>query len=368
MNPLLTLCARTEYEAIAPEPLRQAAHNFTDWEQLSAEAERQGLGPLLYTHLQAAGAQPPPPVKRTLQGLYLRHRHANRVRAQAMVEILTAYRDVGIEPLLLKGAALAHMLYPQPGLRPMSDLDLLVKTNHARQAQQTLVELGYRAPLPSAGQLPGKHLLAATRQLEGLTVSVEIHHNLFNIGTPASLTLDELTASPFPFALNGLTAYTLPHEEMLWHLCQHLILIGQPFRLIWLADIVGLAERFTTDIDWDRLKHQYPLVLSTLSLFHFITPLSDRLRRSASLKIGRVPQGIGHEFEGWPRTSLKAQQRAGKGIGQIMRDTFWPTEWWLRLYYGQGSTRPLFPVRWGHHPLRILTWAAQLVAKRIAGK
>lgn len=365
---LLTLCARTEPDPATFPQLAQQVNTVNNWPEVLAQANAHRLGPLLYFHLKAAGVALSPEIKRELAGLYLRHRHANQVRAQVMAEILAAFQAEGIPALALKGFALAHLLYPEPALRPMSDIDLLVKPAQVRRAQELLAGLGFSAPLPPADSLPGKHLASATRQAEGLTISVELHHNLFNIGHPHSLELEELTAPPVPFALGKLTAYTLPHEEMLWHLCQHLTLIGQPFRLIWLADIVGMAERFAPEIDWRRVERNYPQVLSALSLFHFITPLSEQLRRAAGLKIGPVPAGIGQEFRGWPTRSIRQLRAPGKGYGRILRDTFWPAEWWLRLYYGLGSARPLFWHRWLVHPLRVLGWVRQLMAQRLGRK
>jgi hypothetical protein len=229
-----------------------------------------------------------------------------------------------------------------------------------------LVDLGFHAPIPSSEKLPGKHLAAASRTVEGFSISVEVHHNLFNENFPISMALENLAGAPLPFSLNGLTAFTLSYEEMLWHLCQHFILLGQPLRLIWVADIVGFAERFVNEIDWQRLERQYPLVLSTLSLLHFITPLPLALLAQTPIKIGRPPQGIGLEFQGWPRSSLAAQR--AKGSRRILQDTLFPSEWWLRLYYGLGSARPLFWYRWIVHPLRILRWSLQLARERISDK
>ncbi len=348
--------------------LVQQVNIVNNWPEVLAQANAHGLGPLLYFHLKTAEVGLPPEVKRELAGLYLRHRHANGVRAQVVAEILAAFQAEAIPALALKGFALAHLLYPEPGLRPMRDIDLLVKPAKARRAQALLAELGFSAPLPPADSLPGKHMANATRQVAGLTISVELHHNLFNIAHPYSLELDEIAAPPVSFALGNLTAYTLPHEEMLWHLCQHLTLIGQPFRLIWLADIVGLAERFAPEIDWRRVERNYPQVLSALLLFHFITPLSEQLGRAAGLKIGPVPAGVGQEFQGWPARSIRQLRAPGKGYGRILRDTFWPAEWWLRLYYGLGSARPLFWHRWLIHPLRVLGWVGQLMAERLGRK
>jgi len=353
---LLTLCAGVN---LTPAQLTQlAAHagQFTDWPALPAAAEAQGLGPLVYHHLKAAGVDWPASAKRDLQSLYVRHRHANAVKMAALAEILAAFEAAGIEALALKGAALAALIYPEPGLRPMRDLDVLVPPAQARHAQTVLGQLGFTAPVPPPGaRLPDKHLEAATRRQEGLTVTVEVHHNLFHAFQPDSFTLADCTGPPLSFDLNGVTAPALGYEDMLWHLCRHIAYhasIWEPIRLIWVADLVGFAEQFVDKIDWQRLARQYPPVLNMLSLFHFVTPLPERLQQAAGVRPDPTPQGIGLEFEGWPRRRL-AQLR-GQNWRQIARATFWPSEWWLRLHYGLDSAQPLFWYRWLRHPLYIL--------------
>jgi hypothetical protein len=351
---LLPLCARTKSDPILDHQLARQANNLTDWKEVPAQAEANGLGPLLYVHLKTAGATYPADTRREVQGLYLRHRHANQVRTHVLREILTAFQAAGIQIFVLKGMALAHLIYSKPGLRPMRDIDLLVKESQMIAAQQTLADLGFDAPLPDAGLLD-KHLAPATRHSDGLTITVELHHNLFESFQMVSMTIDDFTSSPLEFQLDNISAQTLGCEDMLWHLCQHVAYhasIWEPIRLIWVADIVGFAEQFVEETNWDRVARQYPLVLNMLSLFHFISPLSARLQQRAGIKIGRSPQGIGQEFEGWPRISWSRGRE--KGIRQMLFDTFCPSEWWLRLHYGLGSTQSLFWYRWFKHPFYIL--------------
>ena len=109
---LLINCARVADDPAHYDFLAQQAGTFTAWDCLAAEAEAHGLAPLLYSRLQAAGISLPLAVKRELQGLTLRHRLANQIRMQALAEILTTFETAGIPALVLKGAALAHLLYP----------------------------------------------------------------------------------------------------------------------------------------------------------------------------------------------------------------------------------------------------------------
>jgi hypothetical protein len=357
INKLLTLSARVKGDASFYRALAQQI-NTVSWAEVPALAEAQGLGPLLYWNLKNAGVSLPVAAKRALQALYLRHQHANRVRGRALAQILAAFASAGIPARVLKGAALAWLVYPEPGLRAMRDLDILVPAAQARQAQQVLAQLGFNAPLPGpADPLPDKHLALAGRSEEGLQVSVELHHNLFHTFEPASMTMADLTGPPLAFDVNGVTAYALGPEDMLWHLSRHIAYhasIWEPIRLVWAADLVGFANRYAAQTDWAKVARLYPLALNLLSLFHFVSPLSHELRQLAPLEIGPQSAGVGQEFNGWPRHPWQRLRANGQSWPQIIRRTFAPSDWWLRLHYGLNSAQPLGWYRWFRHPLYIL--------------
>ncbi|MEM7342775.1 MAG: nucleotidyltransferase family protein [Chloroflexota bacterium] len=326
---------------------------------LIQRAEIQGVSPLLYQTLSSTPDLIPLALKRELQALYVRHRHASQTRMTIALEVMSAYETQKIDVLWLKGFALAHLVYPEPALRPMRDMDLLVAPEQAILAQQTLTSIGFEAPLPSTSHLPSKHLEAATLQREGFTISIEVHHNAFHDDFYASLSVPELSGPPLAFQIGNKTAYTLGYEDMLWHLCGHIVNIAHPVKLIWISDIVRFAEMFKTKIDWDQVRVQYPNILHMLSLFHTMMPLSAELRDIAKIQVGPQPSGLGEEFQGWPRYSMQAQRH--KGIWGILTDTFLPPEWWLRLYYSLGSARSIHWHRWVRHPFHILGFVRQLL-------
>ncbi|MCB0210704.1 MAG: nucleotidyltransferase family protein [Anaerolineae bacterium] len=330
----------------------------------ATQIEEHGLGPLLYTSTKTTELTIPPDLKRSLQALYLRHRHANAVRGRVLADILTRFQAEGVQVLVVKGAALAHIIYPEPGLRPMRDIDLLVKEADAYRAQQLLAELGFDAPLPQDNSLPDKHMLAATLKTEGISVSVEIHHNLFSTGNTASLAIETMAGAPVAFEINGVTAYTLSYEEMLWHLCRHAVKsIYQPLHLIRVLDIVGWAEHFVAEIDWRLVARQYPFALTCLAQFHYITPLSEPLQKAIALTPTAAPPGVGLDFQGWPRYSL-AQLRT-KGYRRIISDSFWPSTWWLYLFYGIRRWPDEVWYRWVGHPARVVGWMIQLLWSKV---
>jgi hypothetical protein len=355
---VLIHAARVACSPAALAALARAARRFAAWHEIPAQAEHHGLAPLLYRHLRAAEIDLPRPVARKLQALTVRHRHANQVRTAALGEILAALDGAGIAPLVLKGGALAHMIYPRPGLRPMRDLDVLVRRDEAERAQQVLAQMAGAAS-DTQQELDGGHHLVAGLQRDGLHVSVEIHYSLYGVQREE---IEQTT--PFQLGAGGPTAHTLGPEEMMWHLCRHAVghtSVFDSIRLIWVADVVGFAERFVEQIDWARIERDFPVARNVLAIFGTVAPLSAALRRKARLpSLDRA--GFDLDFHGWPRSSLAAQ-REEKGFARIVWDTFRPPEGWLRLHHGLSPAAPLFWYRWVRHPLHILGHVVDLLQK-----
>jgi hypothetical protein len=382
---LLSLCARPTCDAAHYERLVEQAARFQGWKGLPAQAEVHGLAPLLYTHLKRAGIQPPAETRRQLQALYLRHRRANQIRTDELRRILTALQATGIRAIVLKGAALSHIIYPEPALRPMSDLDLLVSPSDAQGAQATLGRLGFRAALPASQAFLHRHLTIATAEVQGLPVQVEIHHRLLSdyfdsllgfVGNRWSIGMrpwnrqnsaaGALLERAQPFALGDFTAFSLGHHDMLTHLCQHLrshVNVWDFCRLIWVADVVGYAERFAAEIDWADLGRHAPEIVRLLSLLHHATPLSEELLNRASIRVGKRPPGLGVDFQGWPRLQPAAWK--SKGMRWVLHETLFPSECWLRLRYNLGSTRSALLARWIRHPLHILAQVVRALLERL---
>jgi len=366
IDPLLASCARAGGHPLQLERLAEQVKGYTDWQSLPSRAEVNGLAPLVHLQLQSTGLAFPDTTRRVLAALTLRHRRANHIRGNALAEILNTFKQENIEILVLKGAALANTVYPQPGLRPMRDMDILVKNQEALRAQAKLVELGFNARVPaSLANQSIHHLPIANRLDDGLTVSLELHYQLLpSMAHPVYY--EELSPDASSFSVNGVAAQTLGHEDMLWHIYRHSFappLIGQPIRLIWMADFVSLVEKYVDEIDWGKLKYKYPQVWNILPAFHALTPWSDKVLNTLNMDIDPPLKGTGQTFQGWPQSSLAVQRN--KGLRRFLGDTFWPSEWWLQLYYGLERRSPgWWWMRLIGHPLHIAGWVIQYLLER----
>ena len=336
---LLALCARRHITSTARDDIVDRAGRASDWPRLLVLAEQQGLGPLLYHHLKPALAGLPPPVARQLQSIYIRHKRANEIRLRVLRQVLDAFEDAGILSVVLKGPLLIDRVYGDPGLRPMSDLDLLVPREQAIGAQRLLADLGFVVRMSPAVHSPNNHhhLSPAMRHVNGVAVMVEVHQDAFHATVPESLEIHTRPRNGVAFDVCGRRAYSLSPEELLWHLCRHSVDFYTPFRMIWGADVVGFAEAFLSTIDWERIERCYPFVLSTLSLLHCLAPVPEPVLLRSHLTAMETHR-VGEDYDGWPRVPAGQWDSIGACL-QFLSDTFNPSAWWLRLNYGTGGSR-----------------------------
>jgi Uncharacterised nucleotidyltransferase len=336
--------------AVYPEEI---AIDVRDWGTLAGDAEAYQLTPLVHACLNH-GHLGPPEVLRQLEAIALRHRAWHRARTAALTEILQAFDRVSIRALALKGAALAWMIYPSPVLRPMNDLDLLVAPSDASAAQAALVCLGFQ-PEHAARRFERRahHLPIASRSSGGLAVNVEIHVDALPRDTLSSIALANLTEPAQRFSLDGAPASTLGHVDTLRHLTHHLL---EPswdgrIRLIGLIDLLRYAATRHDQIDWPRLKTDYPFVLNALSCCHHVIPLPPALNRFAPSSAAPVPDRVGESMR--PLRSILVRRRP---IAGVLSDLLNPPGWWLHAYYGLAPERSLIGVRFGRHPWRLARW------------
>lgn len=354
---LLVRCAHLPGNAAAAQKLTQTVNGFQAWDALIPLAEAHSMGPLLHTHLRQSSVPLPPHVKLQLQGLYLRHKRANEIRLARLAGILAVLAAETIPVIVLKGAVLAPLIYPEPGLRPMSDLDILVPPAQAAKVQDIVRDLGFNDSLPDDPTPPDhRHLPVMMQTTAEMAVSVEIHRALG--GTPRfpeGKSFEELWKTAVPYSFAGQTTRMMGYEDMLWHLYRHMI--AEHTRLIRIVDIVGFAEQCAQEIDWRRVQAETPRVLAALSVLHFVMPLSARLRETAGIPDGPEPGGADLMLQDWP--PLPRHLWAGKSSREIWQKTFFPTEASLRLYYGVPVNRSPGFVRWLRHPMQILAWYGQ---------
>lgn len=358
MNPISSQCRQFLGLVSAPRPTEARGRRlhtlarYVCWSQLTALANAQRIAPLLYWHLREHDIHYPSEVRRTLGATLIRERAIAAAQTATLTEIIAALRAASIPSVVLKGGALAHLLYPEPGLRPKEDLDILVPPDAGEAARAVLCELGFHAPPPSSRyDRLQHHLPIAHRQTGDILVYVEIHVAAFNLLMDHELTFQNLERPLVDYSAGGEQMQTLAPTQMLWMQYHGLRKLAEPVRYLHLADLVGLADQAVDRLDWVRLKRDHPDLWHALGALHAFSPLAEEVCGRLGLDPERppAPRRIGEDYQGWPRRSFSEIRGAGARL-RLLRDTLLPPEWWARFTYGVPCTRGLAGVLLYRHP------------------
>ena len=238
-----------------PAGVRRALAGGADPAWAVRAASDQRIGALLWRALGAAGSLDAlGPDRATLGDMADAFRmEAVLLLPRAVALAVRPLTDVGLEPVVFKGPAVAAR-YPEPGLRPMDDIDLLLPRADHQHALEALGRAGWQVTRPGAGG----HYDTVLSHREIPSFLLEVHYGLEEASERATaLDSDRLWARRQPLECAGTNAFGLPPVEEIVVLAAH---AGKPHhrfvRLVWMADlamIVGHAERHDIAIDWDRV-------------------------------------------------------------------------------------------------------------------
>ncbi len=255
---LLALC-NSDLDPSALSQIAGLLFQPVDWQRLSELAALHGVVGLVRHNLLALAAVPcvPEPSWRAMEQAAAQIAFDGMVHLRQLSGVVATLRSAGIEPLLLKGYALADLVYPDPVTRPSHDLDVLVRPDQVTPACQALAQIGCTLPdraiadvqLANAYDLP-----VVLPPMAGLATLLELHWDLAPRGLFA-IDLDLWRARAEIFDVAGQPALRFSPEDMLLHLALHM----RKHRYIglrWLCDVAELLRRFAgpaapRPLDWE---------------------------------------------------------------------------------------------------------------------
>lgn len=174
--------------------------------------------------------------------------------------LLTDLQQVGIEPLVLKGAAFGVTLYPTPATRPISDVDLLIAPDQLSSVQAICARRGYRdLGLPSDQQAEIDSVLKVWREYpDHQKIMLEVHWQLFHeLNAYRQLGLADFRSRAVQVADHDPAFWVLSSIDQLIHACGHLSLHhAQSWNLLWLLDLRLLVQRHAKTWNWREVAQR----------------------------------------------------------------------------------------------------------------
>jgi hypothetical protein len=296
-----------------------------DWEAIAVTAIVLGLAPLLHWQLEQLHLAPPPRAVAKLAITRQAHVTRNQAIAAQLGEVLAACHAHDVPVIVLKGALLAPLAYPSPGLRPMNDIDLLFQPADLPRAAHILESLGYHGKHKSADQGPGvtKHLSTYRRDghLAGTPNPylsphsdrmIEPHGSLEEswFGLRADIT-PGVWARAVPVLLSNQPALRLSTTDLLLHLAIHAtfhVIMGAAV-FVQLVDIGRVIATWPAEIDWPALidraeaTQSRPFVLAALTwaaaLYHATIPVDTLTALQAN-----CPPGLHRHIDSFTAEAL----------------------------------------------------------------
>lgn len=234
-----------------PGPWPDAPLDGPRWQGLVAGARAHRLtGPLLAA--LTSGALPATPDQR--EEARQQHR-CPALRVLALEQWLTSSVDAlaadGIASRVLKGAAVAHLDHPDPGLRTYVDVDLLVRPADVDAAVRTLARQGMHRTL--AEPRPGfdRRFDKGITLRGGIGAELDLHRTFVLGPWGLRVDLEALWRDGEPFTLAGRPVTALAFVHRWIHACYHAALGDWPLRLGSLRDVAVMlprAERVSGDV------------------------------------------------------------------------------------------------------------------------
>lgn len=349
---LLLCCAQGFWQEGSSERLQSLLEEEIDWDCVIRKACLHGIVPIVYRTLEGMTKERVP--KAVLNKLWVYTRmiaDRNTLLVDELNTILKLFSSEGIEAMPLKGPLLTAELYGNLELRPMTDLDILVRTHDVLKAKRLLLARGYlpekdldtRQEKQYLNHECAFHFYQAKRKL-----NVDLHWRIVRWQAFKS---DFLWSRAVTVRSGEIQSLWLAPEELFLYLCIHLDK-SPSYQLKWVLDIALVLVRHPK-MDWDRIKELACGTGNRRTILRVLYVV-DRILGVP------VPQKLAREVHAYPRN----QAYASLMMGQLFRDDLGLPGFWEWCRYMEILRVECTSARLSWLPLRSLFQYIRVVIER----
>jgi|GEM_PF-4757607 len=245
----------TQIEALLKENL--------DWNYFLKKSEEEGLSCLIYQYLKDL-----PLIKDNLLAPFKNSYYTNSLRNTFIYEeikkILEIFNQEKIKIIILKGIFLAKNIYKNIALRPMTDVDFLIKKEDIIRANKILNSLGYFAVADIEEVIHQPYAYSLTflkqNQIRFNNFSLDLHWHILSsswlVGfLKERVDMERIFMEADLIKLVDTPVLTLSSEDLLIYLTQH-VFAHNFKKLIMSIDIIETFKQYQDKIEEKRLKEK----------------------------------------------------------------------------------------------------------------
>ena len=274
-----------EFSGLAQNKQREGLEGAViDWEYFLQMACKERLAPLIYKEItkgiSGRAEILPSVINEKLKNIYYVTLSKNLSILRQLKDLLEAFSKNGIEAIVFKGLVLAHFVYQDLGVRPMTDIDILVKKEDVAGVDRLLKDLGYSVPFDIKvfssvdANLYHNSVLYESHSSSFGPAFVHVYWHLLNLfpynrAILDKFSMDDIWKGSQVLDMDGLALKTLSVEHHLIYLSMHAFKHGFSPAIL-LLDMACYINVFGKKIDWEILiRDAYVFGLSKYVYYSF---------------------------------------------------------------------------------------------------
>lgn len=257
---LLLSCLKIDFDEEHIHYIQSILLKKLDWQNVLAVAGQNQITSLFYHKLLQAGGERlvPDNILQELRKNYYAINYQNSCYFNELKNILLLFDSAMVEVVVLKGAALIGKIWKNAALRPMADIDVLIKKHDIIRAEKLMFNSGYIAREKSYRTKEWyrkyhHHLVPFYNPENGIIT--EIHTNIFPPDKSIQLDMNKLWTNAEPAKIADIDAKILCLEDIFIHLCLHLFVGTSVGGIKNLSDIAQTLKCFGERIDWEIIEN-----------------------------------------------------------------------------------------------------------------
>jgi hypothetical protein len=238
---------------------KELSAGMVDWDRVADRAFQHDIAPLMHRSLQRLSrTHPAPAAFEKLKSAYLANAARNSLLFRELQLLLRELQERQKPVIVLKGAALVETVYRDRGLRPMSDVDLLIRKEDLIEVENIMFSLGYALNEKQRNRKEWyyahyHHFEFRKRISPSFAVCCEIHWCLEPPTRPFPIDMEGVWKRATVASITTVPALVMCPEDLLVFLCLHTCkhrLIGG-FRSF--CDIAEVVRRYGQEMDWNQV-------------------------------------------------------------------------------------------------------------------